>query len=54
MKSFNVLSDNIVYSNESAKMNVTIVAMDQNKRKVSNNSCLKVSCSLPCSNLKPS
>ena len=30
-------------------MNVTIVAMDQNKRKVVNNSCLKVSCSLPCS-----
>ena len=50
-----VLSDNIVYSNESAKMNVTIVAMDQNKRKVINNYCLKVSHSLPYSPyLKPS
>ena len=36
-------------------MNVTIAVMDQNKRKVVNSSCSKVSRSLPCSpNLKPS
>ena len=39
MKSFNMLSDKIVYSNESAKMNVTIAVMDQNKREVIDSSC---------------
>ena len=55
MKSFNMLSNNVVCSNESAKMNVTIAVMDQDKRKLIDGSCSRVSCSLPCSpNLKPS
>ena len=55
MKCFNMLSDNVVWSDESAKMNVTIAVMDQHKRKVIDGSCSRVSHSLPCSpNLKPS
>ena len=55
VKSYNMLSDNVVYSDDSAKMNVTIAVMDQDKRKVIDGSCSRVSRSLPCSpNLKPS
>ena len=55
MKSFNMLSNNVVCSDESAKMNVTIAVMDQDKKKVIDGSCSRVSHSLPCfPNLKPS